>query len=641
MPGLPAPSRPLSRTIRLSCLGLCCAPLLVQAQMAQAHDSGGHGSEPTTMETMVVTADRLSEYAEKNPAMVEVMGRKEIDNRNMLSVEEALNGMAGVEVKGAMGVGSRISIRGSGKSGGVLVLLNGRPLNSNQYGSVDLAGIPIETIESITVFKPPVPVWLGSGASDGAISIVTKGIGSKKNAEKKHLTKLRGTVGSYGTLEASGSDQMQLESGSSVMASATGKHRDGKRANKDLDSGSFLVHWNGELAENRSLEVNGRYFTSESGSPGPVDNPTPNARQSYEKASFDSRLTGLAGETGDYVLNLYGDTTTVEDKSQSGFVSTLDDDKVGIKGEYNWNDTADEWAVRTSAVLENDDLDHTLSGEHNRITAGLGLQADRKWQDWTLTGGLRGDRVTGFGFNPGVSAGLHHALGAGWNFKANIGHSVNIPTFGQLYQPAHGSIDQVRGNPDLDKEKILALDAGVEYNWDKTAQVQLTFFRSDTNDPILYQRDPLTLIYSPINGDNAWRQGIEINAKYNFNKRLSLQSNLILQDSEVEDTGNELTYTPNLKGKLTLLATLPRTETRVETSLRYTGKQYSEMENIEAQRLDDYLSVDFKATQPFKLAGMQAEWFFNLENLFDTDYEIHYGYPDEGVRFLTGLNLSF
>ncbi len=645
MTGQPAQSCPLPlRFLANTCFVLWCGALILAPPLVEAADDqmkAAHGADPTTLETLVVTADRLGEYAENNPAMVEVLGRKDIETRNMLNVEEALNGMAGVEVKQSMGVGARISIRGSGKSGGVLVLLNGRPLNSSQYGSVDLAGIPVETIESITVFKPPVPVWLGSGASEGAISIVTKGITGKKTGDKRHVTKLRGAVGSYGTVQASASHQLQMESGDTAMASATGKHRDRKRTNNDLDSGSFLVHWNGELAENRKLEINGRYFTSESGSPGPLDNPTPNARQSYDKASFDSRLSGLAGTTGDYVLNLYGDTIRVEDKSQSGQVSTLDDDKVGMKGEYNWNDKADRWAVRTSAILENDEIDHTLSGSHNRITAGLGLQADRKWQDWTLTAGARGDQVTGFGFNPGVSAGIHHVLGAGWAIKANLGHSVNIPTFGQLYQPSHGSIDQTRGNPDLDEEKILAADAGLEYNWGKIASFQMTLFRSETNDPILYQRDPFTLIYSPVNGDSAWRHGIEMNGKYSFSKRLSLEANLILQDSEVEETGKELTYTPTLKSKLTLLATVPHSETRLETTLRYTGKQYSEMENIEAQRLDDYVTVDCKATQPFKLAGMQAEWFVNVENLFDTGYSIHYGYPDEGIRFLTGLNLSF
>ncbi|MGE4561186.1 MAG: TonB-dependent receptor, partial [Desulfobulbus sp.] len=309
----PAPPRSLPLLFR-TCFTLWCGALILAPHVVgAAHDQGtaGHSGEPTKLETMVVTADRLGEYAENNPAMVEVMNRKEIANRNMLSLEEALNGMAGVEVKQSMGVGSRISIRGSGKSGGVLVLLNGRPLNSSQYGSVDLAGIPVETIESITVFKPPVPVWLGAGASDGAISIVTKGISGKKEANKRHISKLRGAVGSYGTLEGSASHQLQLESGATVMGSATGKHRDGKRTNKDLDSGSFLLHWNGDLAENRQLEINGRYFTSESGSPGPLDNPTPDARQSYDKASFDSRLSGLAGANGDYVLNLYGDTIEV------------------------------------------------------------------------------------------------------------------------------------------------------------------------------------------------------------------------------------------------------------------------------------------------------------------------------------------
>lgn len=633
-------SRLFAASARLS---LCSVALLLvphHVWAAHGHAATSHGTETNTLETMVVTADRLGEYAANNPAMVEVLDRKEIQQRNMLSVEEALGTMPGVEVKQSMGVGARISIRGSGKSGGVLVLLNGRPLNSNQHGSVDLAGIPVETIESITVFKPPVPVWLGAGASDGAISIVTTGIGTKKEAAKGQTTKVRAAVGSYGTVESSASHQMQLKSGASAMGSATGKHRDGKRTNQALDSGSLLLHYDDELVGNRKLEINGRFFTSESGSPGPLDNPTPDARQSYDKVSFDSRLGGLVGDSCDYVLNLYGDTIELEDKSQTGQVSTLDDDKAGIKVEYNWNDTADQWALRTSTILEHDDLDHTLSGSHQRTTAGVGLQADRTWQDWALTAGARGDQVSDFDFNPGLSGGIHHVLGAGWSFKANLGHSVNIPTFDQLYQPSHGSIDQSRGNPDLDKEKILAADAGLEYSLGKTVSLQFSFFRSDTDDPILYQRGT-DLIYRPVNGDAAWRQGLDVNGKYRFSERLSLEANVIVQDSEVEETGKELTYTPHLKGKLTLLATLPGRATRLETSVGYTGKQYSERDNLALQRLDDYLTVNGKLIQPLLLGDFNAEWFINIDNLFDTNYAIHYGYPDEGFRFLTGLNFIF
>ncbi len=635
----PLPSLTRRRAFCLALGWACLMPVSRPALADDGHPSGAQAPQAAVLETVVVTADHMRDYAASNPAMVEVLSRGEIEGRNMRGAEEALASMAGVEVRQSTGVGSRISIRGSGKSGGVLVLLNGRPLNSSQYGGVDLASIPVETIESITVFKPPVPVWLGAGASDGAISIVTRGIAGKKEGGRQQVGRVRTAVGSYGTLEANASSQLPLGTGT-AMVTASGKRRDGKRANSDLDSGNFFLHWDGALAGNRKVEVDGRYFSSESGSPGPLDNPTPNARQRYEKASFDGRLSGMAGANGDYALNLYGDLVELKDTSQSGRVATLDNARVGLKGEYNWNDEADQWALRASGLIENDDLDHTLSGSHNRITAGFGLQVDRRWQDWLVTAGARGDQVTGFGFNPGLSGGIRHTIGQGWSLKANIGHSVNIPTFGQLYQPSHGSIDQTRGNPDLDKEKILSADAGLEYTWSKTRSIQVTAFRSQTDDPILYQRGA-DLIYRPVNGGRAWRHGVEAIWKYDFTAGFNLEASLIVQDSELEETGRELTYTPRLKSKLTLQHTLPATDTRLEATLRYSGKQYTEMENRAAQRLDDYLSVDCKIIQPFKLGGLKAEWFLNADNLFDTGYSIHYGYPDEGIRFLTGLNLSF
>lgn len=137
---------------------------------------GGHdqaGGEGMEMDALVVTAERIDEYVSNYPQQVERLDENEIRRRNLLSVEEALGTMPGVEVKRSSGIGSRISIRGSGKSGGVLVLLNGRPLNSNQYGGIDLSTIPVEIVGSIMVFKPLVPVWLGPGGSDGIINIST------------------------------------------------------------------------------------------------------------------------------------------------------------------------------------------------------------------------------------------------------------------------------------------------------------------------------------------------------------------------------------------------------------------------------------------------------------------------------------
>ena len=491
--------------------GVLLSMILLPGGIGFAHDNG-HAAESVVLETIVVTAERIDEYAQTHPQQVVVLGREEILERNLMDVGEALNTMPGVDVKSGSGVGARISIRGSGKSGGVLVLLDGRPLNSSQYGNADLSTIPIDIVQSITVFKPPVPVWLGAGASEGAIVIVTRNGQTASADEKKDVTRLRGAGGSYGLAEGSISHRANLDRGA-VMVTASGKHLDGKRPNSDRDLGNLSLHWDRELAAERQIEADVRCHASEHGSAGPVDNPTPDARQSYRKASLDGRFKGFIGDSADYGINLYGDIIDLEDKSQSGFTSTLDNRKWGLKGETNWMDAEDIWALRFSGMLERDDVEHTLSGDHHRVTTGLGAQADRNWRAITATVGLRGDHTSDFDFNPGFSSGLGVALSEHWSLKANAGYTVNIPTFGQLYQPSHGSIDQVRGNPDLDEEKVWSYDAGVEYRREKSSLFQVSLFRSDTHDPIVYDRGA-DLIYRPVNADRAWRHGIEATLKH-------------------------------------------------------------------------------------------------------------------------------
>lgn len=612
--------------------------VLLVCTIAYAEDHS-HESEPITLDNIIVTAERINEYTNNYPGQVVVMGLGEIEQRNILSVEEALNSMAGVDVQKSSGAGSRISIRGSGKSSGVLVLLNGRPLNSSQYGGVELSTIPIEIIQSITVFKPPVPVWLGPGSSEGAISIMTRATTQRPEDEKENPGKVRLAAGSYGLIESSISQRMNTDWGL-FMGTADLSHKDGKRTNSDRDTGSVTLHWDREFAAQHQLELDARYYGSDYGSVGPVDNPTPDARQRYQKGSIDSRFSGALNDLNEYSINLYSDVIKLKDESQSGMISTLDNLKVGLKGENNWTDEDDNWAVRISTIVEREEVDHTLSGRHNRTTAGLGAQTDRNWKSVVLSLGLRGDHTTDFDLNPGFSSGLSIEIWKNWQIMANAGYSVNIPTFGQLYQPSHGSIDQARGNPDLDKERVWSYDTALKYQRDNRHMFQLSLFRSDTSDPIVYQRGS-DLIYRPLNVDSSWRHGLEMTTKYTTEVGITLDASAIIQDSEITDSGKELPYTPHVKLKLSLLHTLEQTATRLETTVRYRSQQYSEIDNVENEEIDPYITVAIKATQPFTFASIPVEWFLSVENLFDADYDIHYGYPDDGIRFYTGLNMTF
>ncbi len=608
---------------------------------AWAREAHGQDSSSTvTMDTITVTAEKLTAYIRNHPQQVTRVDRQEILERNFLSVEETLNSMAGVEVRPSAGIGSRISIRGSGKGGGVLVLLNGRPLNSSQYGSVDLSTIPIDIVKSVTVFKPPVPVWLGPGASEGAISIVTHDLlPEPEDPEKqKGISRLKLSGGSFGRLDGSVSHTAPLTDGS-LMLTAAGGRLDGKRTNADRDKGDFSVHWDRGSEGDVRYEVNGRYYISEHGSPGPIDNPTPDARQRYEKGSLDFQSAGPAGDSGEYSLNAYADRVTLKDRSQSGLTSDLRDTKWGLKADTDWFGAEENWALRVGAILERDEVEHTLSGEHDRVTAGAHAQYDRHFDALSATLGLRGDHTSDFDFNPGASAGLSLEATQKLLIKGNIGYRVNVPNFGQLYQPSHGSMDQVRGNPDLNEEQVASYDLGLEYRSRKNRVFQATLFRTDTRDLIVYRRGT-DLVYQPVNIDKAWRHGLELSAKYAFDTGVSLDLDYILQDSENRETRKELAYTPRNTFKATVKYTLPEWKTRLETKLQYYDARYSETEARESEKLDAYTTVDLKLLQPFSVGKTTCEGFIDLYNLFDRDFENHYGYPDDGFRIVAGLNLT-
>ncbi len=590
------------------------------------------------LDEMVVTAEKIQEYVKNHPQDVKTVVRKEINEKSLANVEDILKTMPGVEVYSTPGIGSRISIRGSGRSNGIMVLVNGRPLNSNQYGSQDINAIPVDSIESISVFKPPVPVWLGPGGSDGAVNIITRSGETVKGKEKTGSTAKVGG-GSYGFAEGSLSHQMPLADGNALL-SATTTHRDGARTNSDRTDGALAMNWNRKAADGGSYEIGGRYYRAEFGSPGPLDNLTPDARQDYQKLSVDTKYKQILGATGTLATTLYGDSISLEDRAQSGTIATLDDRKVGLKADTTWSEDGGNQDLRLGISSEWDEFDHTLAGEHHRFRNGVNGQYDRRFGDFTPTIGLRGDHTDDFGFNPGLVTGVGWGITKECLIKIKGGYAVNVPTFEQLYQTTHGSIDQSRGNPDLNEERVWSYDFGIEYTFAKDRLLQTTIFRADTFDLITSQRGD-DLIYRPTNLDSGVRQGIEITGKYLFGFGLTSETSLTLQDSENKDTGKELPYTPNIKVKETLSYTMPELKTRLESTIRYEGSRFSQMENLPAQKLDDYVVVGAKLTQPFTLAGMATDGYLKVDNLFDAEYQSHYGYPADGIVVSAGLQMKF
>jgi len=590
-----------------------------------------------TLDEIVVTGDKVDAFSRQYPHQAVSVDAAEIKKRNFLDVYEALGTMPGVDVKPlSTGLGARISIRGSGGSGAVLILIDGRPINTSQYGGVDLSSLPMDMIKKITVFKPPVPVWLGPGSSAGAIYIETKKGRPGKSMEKDGRINVSG--GSYGLANFSGSHKAGNKK-SNTLFSAGFDRADGKRTNSEENNANLSVNWDHSTDNLTQYQINGKYFHSEHGVAGPTYNPTPNAEQRYDKGSLDVKMKGVWGDSADYDVKAYGDTAHLKDRSNSGDVYTMDLYEIGTGAEVVWSELKAKHDIRLGGFVEQVQVDHTQTGDHQRETSSIHIEHTYRMDHAALTTGARGDYTNDFDFNPAGNLGLMVDIASLAIIKASVGYSVNLPSFGQLYQPSHGSYDQVRGNPDLTEEQVVSYTFGIEHAFTKKNVLSVTLFRTDTHDLIRYQRGT-DLINRPQNIDQAYKQGVEASFKYKANDLFALDINYIWQQTENEENHKELSYSPEHHGKLTLKSTLA-TKTRLELILRAYSDQFSDFDNTDAEKLDGYATTDVKVIQPVSLFSQSAEVFINFINLLDQDYESHYGYPDDGFRFIAGMNMNF
>ena len=103
----------------------------------------------------------------------------------------------------------------------------------------------------------------------------------------------------------------------------------------------------------------------------------------------------------------------------------------------------------------------------------------------------------------------------------------------------------------------------------------------------------------------------------------------------------DLPYTPDIKMKTTLQYALPKLKTRLEGSVRYEGERYSQSDNLQSQKMSDYVTVDLKVTQPVVIGKVKADVYATVTNLLNAKFQNHFGHPDDGIRALGGIQIRF
>lgn len=122
--------------------------------------------------TVVVTATKTAQDITKVPASVSVVTAQDIADKNISSVQEALQFLPGIFIDQSAQGG--LTMRGM-TSKDILVLVDGVQQNNTYNGTVDFNMIPISNVERIEVLRGGASSLYGGHAVAGVINIITKG----------------------------------------------------------------------------------------------------------------------------------------------------------------------------------------------------------------------------------------------------------------------------------------------------------------------------------------------------------------------------------------------------------------------------------------------------------------------------------
>lgn len=148
-----------------SLVSLALLPLLAQAAPS-TNDTDEH----------IVVLGRQAQSVDQIAAAVSVIDQSDIERSGATNLEDLLRGRAGIQVSNS-GSGPVLSLRGfaPGQAGSnVLVLVDGRRLNSQSLAAPALGGVQLANIERIEILNGSAGVLYGDQAVGGVINIITK-----------------------------------------------------------------------------------------------------------------------------------------------------------------------------------------------------------------------------------------------------------------------------------------------------------------------------------------------------------------------------------------------------------------------------------------------------------------------------------
>jgi outer membrane cobalamin receptor len=615
---------------------------------------------------VTVTATRERSLVSDVPAVVDVIPAREMEQRNIQDIGQAVERLPGVRVNayGTLGDLKTISIRGSTASQ-VLVLVDGQRVNNAQTAQVDLSSIPTEGIESIEVVRGGTSALYGADAVGGVINVITK-------SHPYQSTLAAGATLTGGSFGMRGVEVNSTMSGETTFGFLSYKYlsTDGdfeyttppgeklQRQNADFHSHSLFGKgkWTlGEEGLGGSVAASAQVHFSEGGAPGSVEQPKFEARKKEGDQSLNLVFEHKLGspynslKLQSYVMN----SEYNYDDAGSAYPEHSYSHNVAWGAEAQAKFIAANWSTMTGGyALRCDYLSGTTTAAPPRRTLhSLYAQAELSplldssnfFRRIVAIPALRWDSFSDFGREVSPKLGVVLTTGTEWqvSLKTNYGSSFRAPSFNDLYWPRDAFS---MGNPDLKPELGRDFDLGfmVRLPLLLGAGFDATYFHSAIDDLILWQQGAGGL-WSPTNVGKAKISGLESRISVDpWKGLLRLEWTYTYLDAlnkteKLNEFDMRLPYRPSHVHTISANAVWGRLSALADFS--YYSSRYTNTANT--IRLEPYHVTNVVLGANVMNDPVTADVKLEIKNIEGVEYSAMDGFPMPGREFRLSLSVKF
>jgi outer membrane cobalamin receptor len=582
-------------------------PTSVDVRAGQSENLSLRLNVAAISDQIVITATRTEMPSSESGGSVSVTASEDLMRRNQSLVSETLRSIPGFAVVQTGGRGGLTSIfaRG-GESDYNKVLIDGVPVN-RAGGGFDFAFLTPENIQHIEVVRGPQSATFGSDSMTSTIQLI-----SRRGYTNVPEFEFSGEGGSFAshreTARLSGLARWFDYSGSFGYAASGGSVR-----NSDYLNRSASVNLGFHFAPEVELRVTSRWDGTSGGVPGPtlILFSDPDARQKHRDLALGATLNLKTGSRFHQMARfVYSEFDTnnfdpvAEDLTKpntprlppfsfgADFASAFKDHQKRRGIHYQGIAAINRSNLVTfgvdfeheSAVINSSDDFSSARVSPDRNNLGVYIQDQVAWRErMFLTAGVRVERNTGavpndlrdvlkslgssapsgdvgFGVaaNPKIALSYlarlpqeNAAVGA-TRIKGSFGTGIKEPTLDEAFGPSIFAL----GNPGLDPERAISIDAGVVQEFfGRHLSVDLTYFDNRFRNLITYEStatsEPIRLangtLTNYVNADRASGRGIELIAMARPGgelSRLRLSGSYTFLRSRLDRAADVLTFLP-------------------------------------------------------------------------------------------------